>query len=145
MFAFILEYLRNYVQNEGTDFVVLPTELSKLKALKRESEFYSLPGLTSQINAALSNQQLERERYQNEVETASSVIVNEEENLETEFDVIFDSISNTQCNFSEDSIQDLINRVNHSLASKDAEGYKINVCQNQLFVYLIMHALEFEI
>lgn len=125
-----MEYLRNYLQNEGTEFVVLPTELSKLKALKRESEFYSLPGLTSQINSVLS-QQLQRERYQNEVETASSVIVNEEENPETEFDVIFDSISNTQCSFSEDSIQDLINRVNRSLASKEAEGYKINVCQNQ--------------
>lgn len=123
----VLEYLRNCVHNDG-DFLDLAFEVSKLKALKREADFYLLPGLASLINTALQEHE-EKDRFQLELDTTSSVVVKEEEedNFEKEFDVIFHSIANSQCSFSEDRIQDLVNRVNYNLTLKEAEGYKINV------------------
>jgi len=121
----VLEYLRNCVHNDG-DFLDLAFEVSKLKALKREADFYLLPGLSSSINTALQEHE-EKDRFQLELDTTSSVVVKEEDNLEKEFDLIFHSIANSQCTFSEDRIQDLVNRVNYNLALKEAEGYKINV------------------
>eukprot|EP00210_Caulerpa_lentillifera_P000575 g556.t1 len=130
LFAVVLEYLRNCVHNDG-DFIELPIEVSKLKALKREADFYLLPGLSTQINSVLQEQEA-KERFQNELDTASSVVVKEEENSDKEFDLIFHSVSNSQCSFPEDRLQDLVNRVNYSLASKETEGYKINSSTSDL-------------
>eukprot|EP00210_Caulerpa_lentillifera_P002263 g2173.t1 len=131
LFGVILEYLRNYyVQNEGI-LAELPTKVSKLKALRREAEFYALHNLTTQINSLLL-QVMEKERCQNEVRSTSGIFMNEDENFEKEFDFIFHSASNSQCTFPEDRIEDLLSRVNQSLVLKKANGFKIKSSKSDL-------------
>ena len=52
LFEYVLEYLRGQCHKEMDDFQ-LPTDLNTLKALRREAEFYQLPGLVSRLTKAI--------------------------------------------------------------------------------------------
>jgi len=124
LFGYVLEYLRGYVHRD-VESVELPSEMKKLRSLKREAEFYRLPELVSLVNDAIQEQS-HKDTNDDDVNSCSSVIVREDDAfVETEFDVIFHSVASKQCHFTEDRIQELVGRVNHALSIKQADGFKI--------------------
>ncbi|GMH33978.1 hypothetical protein BSKO_01812 [Bryopsis sp. KO-2023] len=144
LFEYVLEYLRDHSQADSEDYP-LPDDLSSLRALKREADFYLLPALVARISkieevaeggerdkaettpkqnwSIEEKEQFEKERYERDTETESSVF--REGEVGTEFDVAYSAVTSHYPQFSEEKIQELVSRINYLLTYKFADGFKI--------------------